>query len=665
VGPSTKERSFGDRGDRPGRRPGGPGGPRPGGRGGPGGPGERRGSGPRPGGPGAGPRGDRPGEGRGPRRDDRGPRRDDRGPRREDDRPPRPLPPPAQVRVEFLPDPGGALSIAKQIKQSGRAYPLFGTGRLFLERPERHRVRITSDNPDVPLHQLGDGPISFDRASLERAAFFAERSKYYKEEIVEGEPIKGNFSNVAKLRGGGPIIGPTNYHAYQPTLRRLYEEGFSRRMSFPEFMRDEVQILNDEQSIAEWKEQARSTTTYVTLLEEEPITFKTVPEVEAHFRKTYLPDLVKSGTALECSGQASREIPDRSISYSVRDAWERERGFPVNLVNHLRPYFVEAGLHFFKHRKRILYISAVKPVRYQTGQAISDGIQAILNAVDETPRLNRRDLAVKILGEQVDAPEMAEQKAAMARDFHYLAHAGHVLEFHDGAIDLPLPPGGLQPKGGAAKPGRSDDSPEAEREAEQAALAEVTTRQGSGKRTDPKARPERPDRRDQRPPRPAATQPEPPTQTPPQPESPTPMLTEEPTFSQASPVPVEESQLTSQSNELVSAPAENLTAGGSSQAMEVITTTAETSDFGSLAPLTGVPAATGTGELVPLDPGSEHTHVSNALESETASPGDQPLPSMEFLSEEQPAGAVEQPTIVELSAPQAPKESGEISTPNP
>src|SRR4051812_2588347 len=470
-GPSTRERSFGERGDRPGRRPGGPGGPRPGGpgggrpggRSGPGGPGERRG--PRPGGPG-GPRGDRPGG-------DRGPRRDERGPRREDDRPQRPPPPPANVRVEFLPEPGGAQSIAKQIKQSGRAYPLFGTGRLFLERPERHRVRLTSDNPEVPLYQLGDGPISFDRASLERAAFFSERSKYYKEEVVEGEPIKGNFSNVAKLRGGGPIIGPTNYHAYQPTLRRLYEERFSRRMSFPEFMRDEVQIVNDEQSIAEWKEQARSTTTYLTLLEEEPITFKTVPEVEAHFRKTYLPELIKSGPTMECSGQASREIQDRGIVNNLRDAWERERGFPVNLVNHLRPYFVEAGLHFFKHRKRILYISAVKPVRYVTGQAISSGIEAILKALEETPRIKRRELAVKILGEQVDAPEMAEQKAAMARDFHYLAHAGHVLEFHDGALDLPLPPGGLQPKAGAARPGRSDDSPEAEREAEQAALAEA------------------------------------------------------------------------------------------------------------------------------------------------------------------------------------------------
>ena len=145
------------------------------------------------------------------------------------------------------------------------------------------------------------------------------------------------------------------------------------------------------------------------------------------------------------------------------------------------------------------------------------------------------------------------------------------------------------------------------------------------------------------------------------------MPTEEPTFSQATPVPVEESQLTSHANELISAPTENLTAGGSCHAMEVITTTAETSDFGSMAPLSGsLPSVSGTGEIVPLDAGSEHTHVSHALESETASPGDQPLPSMEFLSEEQPAELVEQPTIIDLSPAQTPVAGGgEASTPNP
>ncbi len=464
----------GDRGERRGPRPGGPGGGRPG----PGGPRENRG--PRPGGPGGSrPGGQRPG---GDRRGGPGGRPDDRGARR-DDRPrePRPAPLPAEVRIEFLPEPGGAASIAKQVKGSGRAYPLFATGRLFMERPERYRVRLTSQNPAFPLHQIGDGPVAFDRAAIERNAFRAAREEYYKEEVVEGEPIKGNYANVARLRGAGIFLGPTNYHAYQPALRRIYEERFSRRMSFPEFVQTEVQVLTDEQSIADWKEKARSTTTYTTVKEAEPVVLKTLPEVEAHFRQTYLPQLVTSAVALECSGQASRELPERSLADDVLRAWEQERGFPVNLVNHLRPYLVEAGLHFFKHRKRILYLSSIKPVRHLTGQALSSNIEAILRTVEASPRCTRRDLAIQILGENADAPEMAEQKAALARDFLYLAHAGHVIEFHDGALDLPLSPGGAKNAQGS-----SEKSADFERDAEREALAETGERRETGKRTDPR-----------------------------------------------------------------------------------------------------------------------------------------------------------------------------------
>ena len=189
------------------------------------------------------------------------------------------------MRIEFLPESKGLDGITRQIKAGNRAYPLFGTARLFLEKPERHRVRITSLDAAVPLYQVGDGPVSFDRAAIERGAFRGARAEYYSEEIVQGEPLKGNFSNVARCRTTGTLLGPTNYHAYQPGLRKLYEERFSRRMSFPEFQQHEIEVLNDEQAIADWKEQARTTTTYVTLKEAEPVTFKSVADAEAHFRK--------------------------------------------------------------------------------------------------------------------------------------------------------------------------------------------------------------------------------------------------------------------------------------------------------------------------------------------------------------------------------------------
>ncbi len=367
--------------------------------------------------------------------------------RRDDVRPPReaPRPAPVEVRVEFLPEPNAGGGIARQIKGSGKAYAVFQTAKLFLERPERHLVRITSAQADVPLFQVGDGPVSFDRAAVERGAFLHAKDEYYAEETVQGEPIKGNFSNVARARSSGILLGPTNHHGYQPALRKLYEERFSRRMSFPEFQQEEIEIVSDEQAVADWKEQARNSTTFTTKKEAEPIVFKTLFDAEQHFRKTYLPQLVKSGVTLECSGPASRAGLDRHTSNSVREAWEKERLFPQGLVNNLRSYFNEAGLHFFKHRKRILHVSAIKPVRHPEGQIFSDGITAILKAVEEQPHIKRPQLAAKILGAGHDTPEAAPRKELLAADLHYLLQIGYVIEFSDGSFDLPLSPRGEEP----------------------------------------------------------------------------------------------------------------------------------------------------------------------------------------------------------------------------
>ena len=344
------------------------------------------------------------------------------------------------LRIEFLPEPNAAAGIARQIKGSGRAYAVFATSKLFLEKPERHRVRITSIDPSIHLYQIAEGPVSLDRSAVERNAFFSARDEFYNEEKLQGEPIKGNFTNVARCRSTGTLLGPTNHHGYQPALRKLYEERFSRRISFQEFQRDEIETVSDEQTVADWKEQARSSTTFTTLKEAEPIVFKSAFDAEQHFKKTYLPQLVKSAPVMECTGPASRAGLDRQISNAVRAAWETESRFPQQVVNGLRPFLMEAGLHFFKHRKRILFVSATKPVRHAAGQVFSDGITAILQALEASPRLKRPELAAKLLGADQESPEAIARKAQLASDLHYLLHIGHVIEFADGMLELPLSP---------------------------------------------------------------------------------------------------------------------------------------------------------------------------------------------------------------------------------
>lgn len=340
------------------------------------------------------------------------------------------------VKLEFLPEPHCTTALAKQIKASARAYPLFDLARMFLGKPDRHRVKITSTDQATPLFQSGeDGPVSLDRQTLERGAFPALKHLYYEETTVQGEPPKGNYSNVARCRLNGALLGPTNHHAYQPGLRKLYEERFSRRMSFPEFQR-EIEVVSDPAAIEAWKEQSRSVTTYKTLKEAEPLTFNSASEAEAHFRANYLPQTVREGKSFELSGEASRNVPDRSLSSAIRQTWEAENRFPGHVMNHLRREFIHAGLYIFKHHNRVQLVSAIRPAIFGTQQqTLSDSVAEILKVIAATPKCTRAELAAKIVPSHEEDP--TKTKAQLASDLHWLTHAGHVIEFHNGILEIP------------------------------------------------------------------------------------------------------------------------------------------------------------------------------------------------------------------------------------
>ncbi len=147
-------------------------------------------------------------------------------------------------------------NVVAQIKSGSVAYSLFALARLFLEKPVGYEVCLTAKQ-ESPLYQLGDnGMVSADREFLERNAFRFTHPDFYKLDISETDPIKGNFSNVARCRLSGTLLGPTNHHSYQPQLRSLYEQRFSRRMSFADYQR-QIEIVSDATLVERWKEEAR------------------------------------------------------------------------------------------------------------------------------------------------------------------------------------------------------------------------------------------------------------------------------------------------------------------------------------------------------------------------------------------------------------------------
>src|SRR5437762_7009269 len=196
------------------------------------------------------------------------------------------------VTMRFLPYLPAFENVVAQIQSGSVAYSLFALARLFLEKPVGYEVCLTA-KAESPLYQLGDnGAVSVDREFLERNAFrFAQRD-FYHVDVVETDPIKGNFSNVARCRLSGTLLGPTNYHNYQPQLRALYEQRFSRRMSFTDYER-QIEIVSDSELVERWKDKTRKITTYTTLRETTSLKFSSALEAERHFRSHYLPGLIR------------------------------------------------------------------------------------------------------------------------------------------------------------------------------------------------------------------------------------------------------------------------------------------------------------------------------------------------------------------------------------
>jgi hypothetical protein len=355
---------------------------------------------------------------------------------------------PAPVQIDFLPEERAFSKIIQQIKQGHIAYPLFGLARMFLERPERHRIRIRSLDNHTLIYQFSDdGPVAMDASALERIAFNAKKDEFYETRIVEKEPIKGNFTSVARCTLSGKLLGPTNYHAFQPALRGLYEQRFSRRMSFEDYRRS-IEISSDPKLVEQWKEEARTSVAFQTKDLENATSFENLAAVEQHFRTHYLPKLIRGCLATEISGEMARHLPDRGIVAAIRKARDRENRFPAQIAGALRHGLNQAGLHVFKHKKRILYISTVRPQLFDSSQgSVAAGLSAILSTVKSYPKISRKQLAEKVLSKVIGAKSTDESnevyqqaRTALATNLIWLAKAGHVIEFADGTLDLPLPP---------------------------------------------------------------------------------------------------------------------------------------------------------------------------------------------------------------------------------
>ncbi len=115
----------------------------------------------------------------------------------------------------------------------------------------------------------------------------------------------------------------------------------------------------------------------------------------------------------------------------------RETRSPSKMMQELAGRFRQNGLHVFRHRRGMLFVSPIRPRAFVHEHAgVSSSVNAILEAARATPGINRKQLLEKLLGDSANNDAEA-RTLAFASDLRWLIDEGYVIEFNDGSLDLP------------------------------------------------------------------------------------------------------------------------------------------------------------------------------------------------------------------------------------
>jgi hypothetical protein len=443
-------------------------------------------------------RGPRPegGRGRGPTSDRGEGRRGDPRERRE---PAAPLP---EINLSLVPEEKGVESLARQIRMTGRAYPLFDIAQMILQKPERHTNTFSvkknaEGKPVQPLFVCAlDDTLWLSEDEAVAHVLKKHFNTFYQAERSPTEPPKGKYTFVAQCGLSGTILGPPNHHDYQNQLRKLHTERFSR-MPF-EVYKSRVRIVRDEEVVKKWIEDQSFKTEYLCLNTPESTKLDSMAAVEQHFRQTHKDSIIKPVESHTLSGVAARNLRSPELTRMVRSVWEDQRRFPLQIATVLSQQFAGHGLQFFKVNKTITHVSVARPHYLDmTATPVSEGVKRIVDYINAHPKCTRRVLiealapspaptptlisapapaaAPPATGEpaateaqaapqaaaaqpapQPETAEPTSEQTALVADLHWLVHEGHVIEFANGVLEtakkpLPKPPK-PEPKPAPGKP---------------------------------------------------------------------------------------------------------------------------------------------------------------------------------------------------------------------
>jgi hypothetical protein len=383
---------------------------------------------------------------RGARPERPGANRGDRGttPQRHDrfsTRPPayeRPQPPPRlPLRISLVPEQRQLSSMLHQLQVARKAYPLANLASLLCAKPEFccAKIELERSGTVCELYQCKTcRTLSLDRAAMALHVVRSHLEEYFDKVETESEAPTGQFTCVARCGLSGILLGPPNHHSYSEKLQEVHRTKYAN-LSLEEY-RAKIEMKHEPELIEKWKEESRRATTFKLKGapdgdDAKPLSWSAA---EALFQRRIAPGLVTRVQRAVVTVAQAMQMEDVPLQRAIRDAWQRETRSPRTMLFALRAVFRHKDLHLFKVGAGWDYVCPIRPSPLELKHVIP-AIREVLTHLQTHPGCRRKELVEAL---RPGAAEDSAPAAEVLSPLGWLIEKGHILEFFDGSLSVPL-----------------------------------------------------------------------------------------------------------------------------------------------------------------------------------------------------------------------------------
>lgn len=330
-----------------------------------------------------------------------------------------------KFKITVSPDKKILETLKKGIKKSGISYSLEEINAAIIDKKNRLQITIEYLKEEDKFF-ITTFDNSVFNTKLSAINHIVEKGLKHVVDITEtiSENPSGNFKNILKCTVTEILLPPKSFHDFEAIIKTHLIEN-KIKLSYDKYI-DNLQIVEDELTISEWKNKPLKKLIYTTKELNNKRTFNKIEAVQGFISSAESDKFIRENKAIKLKGdnidQFEKNLGD-FISEFLKNSyqWKKDLFFNI-LVN-----FKKSGFYVFKYGpKKYLFASGTKPKSIEITK-ISENCVKIVKIIESNS-------PVKILHILSQSDELKLKKNQILVEIKWLVKEGYIREFSDGTI---------------------------------------------------------------------------------------------------------------------------------------------------------------------------------------------------------------------------------------